>query len=151
MSIFHGTTAHSALVLLLFFCVENIHAKEDESVLKNERLSGISSMKQKLEHLSFHVKCSVAGSSTEKGSAGKTKREIEIGCNGLLGLETGKTGKGGTGSGVFFKVKNESYVFAIEENSGRTHLQYLERLGVDASVDKRVEAELNQGNFGRAQ
>jgi len=48
------------------------------------------------------------------------------------------------------KEQNESYAFAIEKSSGRTSLQYLERLGVDASVDKRVEAELKQGNFAGA-
>lgn len=148
MSIFRSTSLHSALAILLFLCNEHLHANEDESVLKREFASEISSMKRKLEHPSFHVKCSVSRSSTEKGNSSRTKKEFEIACNGPLGLETGKTGKDGTGPGVYFKVKNESYAFAIEKNSGRTNLQYLERLGVDASVDKRVEGELSQGNFG---
>jgi len=51
---------------------------------------------------------------------------------------------------VFFKVKNDTYAFAIEKHSDRTSLQYLERLGVDATVDKRIAYESKEGQFAGA-
>lgn len=128
----------SLAILSLSVAACPLRAAGDDPGLRDRFLKGVAQAATKLEDLSYRAKFEYLGSSKGKDASEEIdKRNYDIAIRGTCLLETGVTKDSGN---VFFRVRNDDYGFALERTpeGERASLQFVERIGVNPSVDARI-------------
>ena len=141
------------VVVSMLLCNEFVSvavSQEDNVELRQRFLRGISKAEHDFETLTVRANFEQMGrwkslspkSAALRKSAGLGSNEGDVTltdvamCDGFL-LESGKDPKSGND---FVRAKNDSYTFSIvkSKNTGIASLEFLERVGLDKSVDKLI-------------
>ena len=110
-------------------------AQEHDPRLQDHFIQGVKQTSAKLQSVSFRVRYVSTLTDTASGKA--DIREYEVGIRGKNGLQSGvKTGIG------FVQARNDEYAFLIHRSTheAAASLQFLERVGVDPSIDTKIAA-----------
>ena len=130
------------------------YASEDDAELMTEFLKQAAGMQSRLESLGLNIRCSVVRESSGEGVSGPdqkgTVREFEIAKRGQLLFSLRDIDEKTDNRKSLLKCVNGRYAFAVSRTGETASLQYLERLGVDKTVDNRVLEESEQREFGAA-
>ncbi len=119
--------------VLCCLSVPVLPAQEHNPQLQDRFIHGVKQSWEKLQHISFRARCTYTGSDSASGKV--ETREYEIGIRGPNGLQTGVR------DGVsFVQARNDAYAFMLHRSAAGTSLQFVERIGVDASIDARIAA-----------
>jgi hypothetical protein len=118
------------------------NASEEDAALKKELFAALASM-QTYDQLQFHVRCLVESSDSEEGMSGKkeSKTEYELAKNGDCYISIREVEKSKGVRAKILRCSNGSYAFAIDKSTSPPSVVYLERLGVDAAMDKQVASQ----------
>lgn len=142
-------------VLSLSVAACPLRAQEDDPVVRRQFMEGVAQAGRKLDQLSFRAKCVHTSRLTAVSAKLRAKyaernanpdemdtTKFEVAVRGPLhGLETGIRRRSEL---VYFKVRNDSYAFALARTAEgeRTNMDFVEQLGVDPAIDARIaEAE----------
>jgi hypothetical protein len=112
-----------------------LSAQEHDPKLQDRFMQGIKQTSGKLQRISFRVR--YVSTMTDSASNKADVRKYEVGIRGPNGLQSGV--KNGIG---FVQARNDTYAFVLHRSSqgAGDSLQFLERVGVDSSIDAKIAA-----------
>lgn len=111
-----------------------LSAQEHDPQLQERFIQGVKQSSKKLQDISFRARCVLT--QTNSASDKANTREYEMGIRGPNGLQTGVR-RGVT----FVQASNDAYAFMLHRSGAGNSLQFVERVGVDPSIDAKIAAE----------
>jgi len=133
---------HRAMLLLLasFLLPPAIsHGQTDDSALRSRFLQGIAAADQKLRGQSIRASCIFTRSATLDPAKPTVESRETFQC-AILGSNAMMKGLSRHSGNVYFKVRNDTYAFMVEQTKvgKRTSLLFVEQLGADPVTDAKI-------------